>query len=382
MIDRLVVLGGTVTGLAVVRDAHRLGIETILICGSHQPAFESCLATASPVDETDDVSILAALEAVGRPHKGALICDSDRMLRFLRRHLAWIGERFGRVLHPGEDALAVCLDKAACGVWCRAQGLPTPATYALDPGVVDVSTGVQFPVLVRPEETQHGMGRDLPKAVEIHDAESLRKLLVRFRDANVRPVINASVLRDGLRQYSIGAARRADGESRAVVAEKRRPTPRRCAAGSYVEVVDAPQMRAIAVRALDALDYIGIAEVEILHDPSTDEAFLIEINARPWAQYPLAARAGVDLLAFVLGREETARPVQRPVWIDFSSDLYHALASDGMVRGGEMTLWAWLGSLMRANCFAYWHPRDRRPFSRQARLLLEQLMPARRAAKG
>ncbi|MCB1734950.1 MAG: hypothetical protein H6981_11085 [Gammaproteobacteria bacterium] len=374
--NELIILGGSLTALALIRDAHRLGLNVTVLCAPEQIAGLSRLATQIAVDERDDAALREAIGKLPNVRSSALICDSDRMLRFLRRQRAWIDAHVGQVLHPGDDALEICLDKAACGWWCRAQEIPTPITYEVDDALTRVSPPPEFPILIRPEETQHGSGRDVPKAMELHNDDDLAIVLARFRAADVRPVVNESLLCVGLRQFSIGVARRADGETRSVCVEKLRPLPHHCAAGSYVRTVDAPAARDLALNAIDALDYIGIAELEILHDPNTGRHHLIEINARPWAQYPIAARAGVDLLGFLLDRERNPGRPSRATWIDFGADLHFAFSDQGVVRGREMSLFTWLGSVLRANCYAYWDSQDRAPFWHQTRNLMTQIFKA------
>ncbi|MCB1736540.1 MAG: hypothetical protein KDI42_00290 [Gammaproteobacteria bacterium] len=372
----LIILGGSLTALALIRDGHRLGLTVTVLCAPEQIACLSRLATQISVDEHDDAALCAAIAALPEAASSALICDSDHMLRFLRRERDWLDAHVGRILHPGDDTLEICLDKAACGWWCRAQGIPTPITYEVDDALTRVSPPPNYPILIRPEETRHGSARGLPKAMELHYDDDLEIVLQRFREAGVRPVVNESLLCVGLRQFSIGVARRADGETRAVTAEKLRPLPHHCAAGSYVQTVDAPEARDLALSAIEALDYIGIAELEILHDPNTGRYHLIEINARPWAQYPIAARAGVDLLGFLLGLERKPGTTASATWIDFGADFHFALSAQGVVRGREITLFSWLGSVIHANCHAYWDSRDQKPFWRQTRVLLTRIFKA------
>jgi len=70
--------------------------------------------------------------------------------------------------------------------------------------------------------------------------------------------------------------------------------------------VTAPHIEPLAVRALEALDYLGVAEVEILFEPISARANLVEINARPWLQFALPHACGYDLLGHALGRAPAA----------------------------------------------------------------------------
>jgi len=210
----------------------------------------------------------------------------------------------------------------------------------------------------------HGSSRTVPKALEIGTVEALRHALAMFAEAGVAPLVSESLLQRNLVQYSVGASRRDDAMI-SFVAVKHRPLPQHCAVGSYVELVPQPEVDALARAVLEALDYQGIAEVEILRDEDSGRLYLIEINARPWVQYALGVASGHDLLAFQLYPErfDAGHAVQRGRrWLNFTGDLYYCFSrSTGVVREGRVTRSAYLRSLLRANTFAYFALTDPAP---------------------
>ena len=157
------------------------------------------------------------------------------------------------------------------------------------------------------------------------------------------------------------------------VAIKRRPLPQHCAVGTYVELAPQPEVDALGRAVLEALDYQGIAEVEILRDEDSGRLYLIEINARPWVQYALGSASGHDLLGFQLHPErfDAGRAVQRGRrWLNFTGDLYYCFSrSAGVVRKGRMTWVPYLRSVLRANTFAYFAWTDPMPAWRVLREL-------------
>jgi predicted ATP-grasp superfamily ATP-dependent carboligase len=159
-----------------------------------------------------------------------------------------------------------------------------------------------------------------------------------------------------LTQYSVGASRR-ETEMITFVAVKRRPLPEDCAVGTYVELRPDDAVASLARRALESLDYQGIAEVEILRDEGTGRDYLIEINARPWIQYGLGPASGHDLLAFQLDprRFDRTRAVTRGKrWLNFPNDLFYCFSrSVGVVRRGRVPVASYLRSMLGANTFAH-----------------------------
>src|SRR5262249_55756261 len=203
-------------------------------------------------------------------------------------------------------------------------------------------------------------------AVEVGCVEDLAQCLDGYRRAGAVPVVGESLLVRRLQQFSVGAAVSAPGMM-TVVTRKLRPPPDACAVGSLVEATEQSDAERLAQRALLALDYHGIAEVEILRDEDTGEVFLIEVNARPWLQFAIAAARGRDLLAFALERRASARSSptahddQRAVWLDFRDDLRVCFGRRGLVRAGRLGLRTYLRSIARANVFARWALSDPLP---------------------
>ena len=362
VVRQLVVLGSSVTALAVARSAHRLGLAPVLFDVNPGIAAATRIARVEVHPGMSPTALVRLLVALARESPSALISSSDDWLRFITAHRRELEDAYLRVLHPGNLTLSLCLDKGKFAAWCERHGLPTPRRYRGS----DLPLA-PFPLLVRPAEGGHPKAENLPKAVEVQSTLELDRLLERYRRAGVAPVLSESLLGRNNVQYSVGLARDR-GQTLTVVARKLRPAPRACATGTCVETTQQADVEKLAQRAADLLDYWGIAEIEVLRDEATGENFIIEVNARPWLQFGLADAIGHDLLAFVLsdggaGREH--RQKRSAMWLDFDADFYTCFGRDGgLVRNGRLSLIEYLGTLGRANVFARWSRFDPRPFWR------------------
>lgn len=358
MTGRLVILGSSVTALALARDAHAHGLLPIVVDQQGGIAFRSRYVRSRRIDALASAEeILAALRAQGGGDSW-LIATADSWLRWLLPRRAALDEAYRAVLHPASTALDVCLNKQRFAQWCDEQGFPTPRTWLA--GLQDRPSGLAPPFLVRPAETQHDRLIGLPKAVHVDDEAGLAFWLDRFAEVGCQALVSQSLLGRPLTQFSVPFAR-GFGQMISFVARKLRPAPERCAVGSYVELAPAACIEGMVRRVVEALDYFGIGEAEVLYARDTGETYLIEINARPWLQYALAPKSGHDFLGLVTGRlQPKAVPVKVGCsWIDLRSDLFAALSrSEGAVRRGELGLIPYLKSLMRANVFARFDWRD------------------------
>ena len=362
MTRRLVILGSTVTALAVVRDAHAHGLQPVVVDTQDGIAFLSRWAQACrlPRDASDAHMHARLLELAA--DGSWLIATGDPWLRRMMPQRAALDEAYEAVLHPSNDALQICLDKHRFAEWCRQHDLSAPLSWWV--GSQERPPNLRAPFLIRPAETLHGRNdAGLPKAVQAADEAELAQWLRAFADAECGALVSESLLRSSLTQYSVPFARR-DDELMSFVARKVRPLPERCAVGTCVELSPNRDVEDLGRRAALALDYFGVGEAEILHDHATGRNYLIEINARPWLQYPLAPASHHDFLGLLVGAPRgDAVPLQAGrCWIDMRADLFEAFSSSvGAVRNGDISAASYLASLLRVNVFARFALRDPRP---------------------
>lgn len=363
----LAILGSTVTALAVLRSAHALGLRPVLVDNAHGVAADSRYGRKVIRPGAPQEAILKELMSIGQNERTVLIADSDAWIRFIQAHRPQLEEAFTDILHPGNETLSLCLDKEAFGDWCAQKGFLSPRTYVLEADGSFVQKP-EFPVLFRPRTTRHGMSGPVPKAVEARNEGELAHWLRVFRESQAVPAVSQSLLRPGIRQYSVCLARNRQGAMVSFVAEKLRPIAEQCATGSYVVLSPRPEVEVVGRRVADELDYYGIAEVEVLHDDATGESFVIEVNARPWAQYPLAHRSGHDFLTFLLRHPDYDATRERKTgfrWLSLESDLYAVFSkSIGLYPAGRIRLMEFVQSVLSANSFALFDWRDPRPFVR------------------
>ena len=365
--DRIVVLGSSLTALAIVRAAKALGVSSVLFDTRRGIAFDSRHPMPICCQGGDDEFLLQRLEGVASKKRAALIADSDGWLRFIVRCRPALESMFASVLHPSSRSIELCLDKSLFLDWCMDNGFAAPRRYGLE-AANNLMPSRECPLLLRPEITRHEMGKSVPKAIEVRSRADLDRWLAQFAAAGVTPSIAQSLLRPSIRQYSVGLARDRSGRIRSMVGEKLRSYPEQCAGGTYVILSAQDDVLRLATSAIEALDYFGIAEVEILRDGNTGECFLIEINARPWVQFGLAQKAGLDFLRFVMGHADAqgVPPSPRSLrWLNFEADVYGCLSRDmAAVRHGRLTLNDYLRSFVAANTFAVWDAADPLPFLR------------------
>lgn len=361
---QIIVLGSSLTALAVVRNAAALGLRVVVADTTGGVAFSSQYVDERwQLDRAQLPSLAGRIRRLATDAATALIADSDDWLVWLLGERAALADGGVDVLHPDNAVLSLCLDKLRFSTWCAEQGLPCPPAVELADAGSELPFG--FPVFVRPRTTRHAELAVIPKAAVANNPVELRVVMERFARGGVGAVASPSLLAEGLRQFSYGFARRADGAQCGLLTEKLRPRPDQCATGSLVTTAQHPELLALGRRTAEALDFCGIGEVELLHNDRTGVTQIVELNARPWLQYSLAVHSGVDLLRFVLDpatrvpSDSTFRPLR---WISLNNDLYHCFSRKaGLWRRGQLSLREYFRSLAYPRIWATWCWKDPGP---------------------
>lgn len=363
--QRLIILGSSLTALAVARDAHSLGMQPVVVDTRRGVAFHSRRVQAVLVPETGDRAPARVLPFSGSA-QDLVIATSDAWLKYVVAYREAIDAACKTVLHPSNSMLEICLDKAKFGAWCLSQAIPSPRSWL--PGYEPRPASLAPPLLIRPANTVHGgaANTSLPKAIEARSEAELDSWLAKFAEQQCAAIVSESLLHEELTQFSVPFVR-TPTSFEAFVARKLRPAAKHCSVGSYVELEPQAEAEQVVQRAAQALDYFGIGEAEILRVESTGKLYLIEINARPWLQYALAPASGHDFLGMLAGTPRSTRRVKRGRrWIDLESDLFGAFSSSvGAVRRGELGLGSYLISLLRANVYSRLDLRDPAPAFRR-----------------
>lgn len=355
----LVVLGNTLTALAVVRDAYARGLRPILVDKAWGIACHTRNARVDILDASrHEADHLAHLVTLGGSRTNYLIATGDSWIRFIVRHRSTLDHAYAEVLHANNGVLEICLNKSRFARWCRANEVPAPAAWFVDDE--PRPSGLKLPLFVRPADTLHDRPvKGIPKAAQVESESDLAALLQRYAESKVEALVTESLLGQPLVQYSVAVAR-AGGRTVSFVAEKVRPSPEACSVGTYVCMRPAPEIESSVLHVLEKLGYFGIAEVEVLYAPDSDRHVLIEINARPWLQYALVPASRHDFLGCVLGSTQSDDGRKTGLnWLNLRDDLYVTMSrSVGMVRTGKLSFLSYLASVLSANCHPVFSLRD------------------------
>lgn len=381
-------VGGYITGLSTVRALGRRGVPVAVVTTRADDvaplsrwALESCplMEFAGRPSSLLDLLRRRSAEWAGR----VLMPDNDRALEVLSRHREALESHY-RVVAPPWEITSCLLRKDLFHEAARRCGVETPRVYGRATREAAEAGRFDFPVIVKPMDSQPFADRFGPKLVVAKGRKELGEAVRGVVEAGVDALIMDLVPGpdDCVYNYSVYIDRR--GEPLAEVAmRKLRKSPPFFGVCRVAELARAPQLREPTLELLRQIGWRGPANAEFKRDPRDGRFRLLEINGRSFMMQALAARAGIDYSALAWEEATGARP--RPVvasmwdgvWIHLLDELYYGLFFRKM-EGLDIA--RYLEPYRRPKAFAVWSARDPRPgivywaraARRAARLLLDR----------
>jgi predicted ATP-grasp superfamily ATP-dependent carboligase len=274
------------------------------------PAFFSrhcrqTLVYPSPVTQSRAFAhrLLEYLEQ--KPHD-VLIPTDDAALSAISAHRNEF-ERVTRVPLPDAARLAYGLDKARVMRLAEELGIPHPRTLLPSSvqEVEELARHVKPPLVIKPRSSSGGRG-----IVYLGEGGDIVKSWTQVHAEHPFPMVQECIPSGP--KFDVGVLMDERGHAVASFAQQElRHFPIRDGLSTVQESVRRPDLVERAVSLLQKIGWYGLAEVEFMQDPRTDEALLLEVNPRFWASIQLAVACGVDFpyLLYQLATGKTVKDI-------------------------------------------------------------------------
>lgn len=168
--------------------------------------------------------------------------------------------------------------------------IPCPKTFFITkPGdIKECIPDVEFPAILKPSKGAGG------KAIcSVDSPELLREIADKYLKKN-----DAFLLQEKIpftTKYTIGTICNSEHElKRVCVIKELRNYPVETGQACYVETVNEPGLVNMAENLLKSLNFVGIADIDLVIDSRDNQPKLMEINPRFWGSMQVAINAGVD----------------------------------------------------------------------------------------
>ncbi len=297
----VLVLGGGVTGLGVIRAFGRRGIPAHLVAPAGDPAWRSRFARAAPGGErgAGESGLREFLTGL-RIERAVLFPCSDGWARAVAELPIEVAARF-RSSSPSAEALAQMVDKTRFADLTRRAGVAHPATWPLAGGTgLDAVPDDAFEAaFLKPRDSQAFFRRYGVKGFWVRSRDEAAGRLSEVEAAGLQVQLQAYVPGPPTNHVFVdGFVDRAGTVRCRFVRRRLRMYPPDFGNSTLMESIvpaEAPEAVATAERLLTAVGYRGVFSLETKRDARTGACHALELNPRAWWYVGFAVECGADV---------------------------------------------------------------------------------------
>jgi D-aspartate ligase len=330
----VVVLNMHYTGLGVARALAKAPVR-VIGTGAHRSFFGNVTRhaeyRASPDTANEPAATIEYLTTLAKSLGGRplIVPTRDQDVEFLMRHRAAIDAHF-EFIAPSNEILARILDKDALYQVADRIGVPHPMSFTVKTmdEMLALRDRMVYPCIVKPATASSWRRDDVWQLVGRTKAKVLQswdEVLAFYRlIVDVAPEVQVQEFVAGGDDTLVvfGSYRSPrDRKIRFFTGRKLLQYPSGVGSGIAVECAPNPEIVDFSKRLLEALDYVGMSEIEYKWDAKSATYKLVEINPRHWDQHSVGLRCNANLTRALvddlwLGGAGEIRQSARPaVWI-------------------------------------------------------------------
>lgn len=299
----LIVDGYARQTLAMSRGLKKLGVRVVVICYSKSDVG---YASKYPDEkilfrcEKDDYGKQEefVVEKIKNEKFDVVIPMTDHSATYLSRRKKELSE-YSKIAVNDWDIFQMAIDKINTMKICADHGIPAPKTiFSTNPLQEIEAHGLDFPLVVKPRTAAGSIGFNI-----VYDKEQLVSLLSTYDNSNGPLLVQEYIHQNGP-QYGAEVFRDNNGNIKACLIVK---IPRwfPLDGGSRVLSVSIhdDKIKKACIDLLNALDWKGYANIDLVYDSIKNEPRILEINPRTGASIKIDFESGVDLSRLILENE-------------------------------------------------------------------------------
>jgi D-aspartate ligase len=328
-----IVVGTHTMGLGVIRALGEMQVPVVAVY--YRPddmGYVSRYVRESvrvPHPETSEEAFLDCLMGLRSRFAGSPVFPvSDEALKIVSRHKPLLAQHF-RVACPDWETIRLLIEKNLTYKLAAAAGVPIPRT--LTPASMDevaaFARDLQYPCLVKPEESHRYFAVFKKKIVKAHNADQLTAACREAEQAGLRVMLQEFIPGDDAQGVNYNSY---CWEGRPVVqftAQKVRSSPPEVGSPCVAVSREIPAVFESGAKLLRAMGFYGYSCTEFKRDPRDGVYKLLEVNGRHNLSTLLAVRCGINFpwlhyRHLVEGTVPGQSPYREGVfWIDLERDV-------------------------------------------------------------
>jgi predicted ATP-grasp superfamily ATP-dependent carboligase len=188
------------------------------------------------------------------------------------------------------ETLQIASDKSLLIKYAIENKIPCPNTVFITKpeGIKKCTSVIDFPVILKPSKGAGGKG-----ILSVDTPSLLPAVAEKFLADNGHFLCQEKI--PYMTKYTIGALCNFENDlKRVCVIKELRNYPAETGPACYVETVNEPRLVKFAEKLLKSLNFVGIADIDLVIDERDNQPKLMEINPRFWGSLQVAINAGVD----------------------------------------------------------------------------------------
>lgn len=292
----ILILGGGLQALSTANSLWKEGICAVCLAEEEEEIRQSkFIKHFYPVQKGklfDQITSIIQSEQID-----LIIPMSDYMAELVSKHKAELETEYNcHVPVPNHDIFIQGADKEKLMAFCEQNGFPHPRTRALDTSnIEEAAQYVQFPALIKPNRSVGARGIKL-----VHSLDELKRdypiIHTTYGEATLQEYIDTQ----DIPYYNVMLYRSASGQILgSAIIEIIRFFPIKGGSSSLCRTIEEPELIHICSEVLDKLNWVGMADFDILKDRNSGYK-IIEINPRVPASLRAADIAGVNFPMIML----------------------------------------------------------------------------------
>ena len=207
---------------------------------------------------------------------------------------------FSKIAVNDWDIFQYAIDKLNTMRVCQECGIPAPRTIITENPMKEINAGyITFPVVVKPRTGVGSIGFQI-----IHSKEKLEQYLLNYDNRNGSLLVQEYIEQGKNPQYRADFFRDREGNFRlSMVGKVTRWYPLDGGSGIFAYTIHDSDIEKNCKKLLDAINWNGYANIDMVWDATTNEAKIVEINGRTGATIKLDFIAGANVSRLILENE-------------------------------------------------------------------------------
>jgi len=303
----VIVLGGHIQGLNIIRVYGKNNIPTILIDNNRfNLAKHSKYCNKFYKCDNDNLLDFLLDLAKDKKYSGWLIMPTnDFHVKVLSQNKSKLKEYF-TIYTPNWDVVSKCYNKIE--TYTIAKDLNIPIATTIFPKSYDdlLNLNIEYPCIIKPA-VMHTFYSKFKKKVFVcnNKDELLENYLLATKFIPKTEIIIQDIIQgSSYNEYSVYMHFRNKKVYNYMVVRRKRQHPADFGnAATFIESVENEELKDLAQKLLTEIDYNGLCEVEFKYDNRDNKFKLLEINPRTWKSHIIAQKAEVPFLISLYEKE-------------------------------------------------------------------------------